>query len=32
MKRTIIYVFGPKRLASLYFSNKELELKRCFTI
>lgn len=27
MKRTIIYVFGPKRLASLYFSNKELEQK-----
>ena len=27
MKRTIIYVFGPKRLASLYFANKELELK-----
>lgn len=24
MKRTIIYVFGPKRLSSLYFSNKEL--------
>lgn len=22
MKRTIIYVFGPKRLASLYFANK----------
>lgn len=27
MKRTIIYVFGPKRLASLYFANKELEQK-----
>ena len=27
MKRTLIYVFGPKRLASLYFSNKELEQK-----
>lgn len=24
MKRTIIYVFGPKRLSSRYFSNKEL--------
>lgn len=24
MKRTIIYVFGPKRLASRYFSNMEL--------
>lgn len=24
MKRTIIYVFGPKRLSSLYFSNTEL--------
>lgn len=27
MKRTIIYVFGPKRLSQLYFSNKELEQK-----
>lgn len=24
MKRTIIYVFGPKRLFSQYFSNTEL--------
>lgn len=24
MKRTIIYVFGPKRLSSQYFTNKEL--------
>ena len=24
MKRTIIYVFGPKRLAHLYQSNQEL--------
>lgn len=24
MKRTIIYVFGPKRLSPLYFSNTEL--------
>ena len=27
MKRTIIYVFGPKRLESLYYSNNELEQK-----
>lgn len=27
MKRTIIYVFGPKRLSSLYASNKELNLE-----
>ena len=24
MKRTIIYVFGPKRLSARYFSNTEL--------
>lgn len=24
MKRTVIYVFGPKRMSSRYFSNKEL--------
>ena len=24
MKRTIIYVFGPKRLAAKYFANDEM--------